>query len=83
MAALDAAGGGGRFESLRAHWTGAREFPDVDSTLRELGVFDDDGSIRLDDTAPLAAVRRAIMVAPIDRQSTVSNAATESAVPPT
>jgi hypothetical protein len=64
MAALDAAGGAGRFESLRAHWTGSRDFPDVDATLRDLGVLIVDGAVRLDDTAPLSAVRRAIMLTP-------------------
>ena len=44
------------FSRVAERWLGSREFPDVDATLRDLGVV---GSF-LDDRAPGAALRRAI-----------------------
>jgi hypothetical protein len=38
--------------------------PDLQGLWRQLGIVMDGGTLRLNDTAPLAAVRRAIMRAP-------------------
>jgi hypothetical protein len=60
-AQLDRLGGDGVFERLRARWTAAREFPSVGALLYDLGVRRDTaGRVRLDDAAPLAAIRRDI-----------------------
>jgi hypothetical protein len=60
MVALDAAGGEGVFDGLRRRWIDARDFPEVDAVLAALGVRIETGSVVLDDTAPLAVIRRAI-----------------------
>ena len=49
---------------------------DLDSLWTQLGVQSDGASVRFDDNATLAAVRRAITTAP------ESNAATEDSLPP-
>jgi hypothetical protein len=86
-AALDAVDGAGTVEALRARWTAAREFPDVSAALADLGVNHADGTIVLDDAAPLAAVRRAIMAPPCadhsggDAQYTPASSPAASASP--
>jgi hypothetical protein len=56
----DAAVGTHSLEELYERMKDRAMAPDLKALWRELGVTDD-GGIRLDDTAPLAAVRRAIM----------------------
>lgn len=58
---LDTLGGDGVFEALRARWANANSFPDVDSVLRDLGVVWRNDGVQFDDSAPDAALRRAIM----------------------
>ncbi len=58
---LDTLGGDGIFEALRVRWANANSFPDIDTTLRDLGVVWRDGVVRFDDSARAAVLRRAIM----------------------
>ncbi len=60
-ALLDRSGGGGVFSRLQERWVDAHQFPAVDDVLRDLGVVLKDGTVALNDAAPLAAVRRSIM----------------------
>ena len=49
------------FSSLRRRYERSDEFPEVTTTLRRLGVVERDSRVRLDEEAPLAGVRDAIM----------------------
>ncbi len=60
---LDRLGGDGTFERLRARWAPAHEFPRVDTVLADLGIARHGTQLQLDDAAPLAAMRRALMSA--------------------
>jgi predicted metalloprotease with PDZ domain len=57
----DAAVGVNVLEELYARYADAPVTPDLAQLWRRLGVERDGDSVRLDDSAPLAAVRRAIM----------------------
>ena len=60
----DAAVGTHTLEDLYAQMKDTPVAPDLMQLWRELGVVSEDGTVRLDDQAPLAEVRRAIMRAP-------------------
>ena len=60
LAELDRAVGEDVFVPL-ARRVLARDFPGVDRTLAELGIRMEGDGVRLDDAAPLAALRRQIM----------------------
>jgi hypothetical protein len=60
IARLDASGGDGRLEALRRRSLETPAFPDVEATLAALGVLGSAGEVLLDESAPLASVRRAI-----------------------
>lgn len=59
----DAAVGTRTLEDLYAQMYGTAMTPDLQGLWRQLGVVSTDGTLRLEDTAPLAAVRHAIMTA--------------------
>ena len=60
----DAAVGTRTLEELYAQMKDTPVAPDLMALWRQLGVLPDGGSVRLDDDAPLAGARRAIMRAP-------------------
>jgi|HubBroStandDraft_1064217.scaffolds.fasta_scaffold02718_10 hypothetical protein len=60
----DAAVGTHSLEDLYAQVKDQAMAPDLQGLWRQLGIVTDGGPLRLNDTAPLAAVRRAIMRAP-------------------
>jgi hypothetical protein len=60
MAAMAVATGDDAFTVLAAPALASHELPDVAPTLSALGVREGPGGLTLDDTAPLAAIRRAI-----------------------
>ncbi|MFK8015632.1 MAG: hypothetical protein AB8G17_09360 [Gammaproteobacteria bacterium] len=60
-AELDRLSGTDIFAKLNDDMARARTFPNVQPVLEQLGVLYENDSIRLDDDAPLAAIRRAIM----------------------
>lgn len=60
VAACDAATGIDTFARLRALYVDGTDDVDLEAIWRDLGVRRDDGRIRFDDAAPLAAIRRAI-----------------------
>lgn len=53
---------------LAERWGDARGFPDVEALLEELGVRRRGDGVVLDDAAPLAAVRRALLRAPLSAE---------------
>jgi hypothetical protein len=61
FARLDALAGRRVFTGVHDGWLDRRDYPDPQAVLHQLGVVGDGRSVRLDDRAPLAAMRRAIM----------------------
>ncbi len=61
---LDASGGHPVWQDLVDRWLDDPAFPDVDAELADLGVVLRGGSVTLRDDAPLAHIRRAIMLGP-------------------
>jgi len=61
MQRLDRLTGTRIFSNLRRRYERSDRFPEVTPTLRRLGVLERGGRVRLDDEAPLAGVRDAIM----------------------
>jgi hypothetical protein len=59
----DAAVGTHTLEDLYAQMRDKAVAPDLPGLWRQLGIVSEDGTLRLDDSAPLAAVRHAIMTA--------------------
>jgi predicted metalloprotease with PDZ domain len=52
------------FSETTSKWLAAADFPDVAPALAELGVVGKGRAVTLDDAAPLAAMRKAIMASP-------------------
>ncbi len=69
VAKLDELTGQHVLSALYAHWRGSDRFPDVSVLLENLGVIGQGSSLSLDDTAPLAPLRRALMAAPTSPKS--------------
>jgi hypothetical protein len=61
FATADEATGTHVFEDLYAQMKDKPVSPDLHDLWKQLGVVSDDGTVRLDDNAPLAGIRRAIM----------------------
>lgn len=61
LAAMDGAAGRPVLVPLSERWLGSRSFPELRPLLAELGIRWDGEQLSLDEDAPLAAVRRAIM----------------------
>ena len=55
---------GARAARIAERWLAEKGFPELAETFKALGVRVEAGRVRLDDNAPLAAVRRGIMAPP-------------------
>jgi predicted metalloprotease with PDZ domain len=66
---LDAWAGSPVFTELAASWLPRAEFPELDALYRRLGLDVIDGEVKIRQSAPAAAVRRAIFARPSGRSA--------------